>query len=148
LDMRSIEHRFDPSPTPEVQVSTMTMRHVPAIRSIPAPRVQPMSRPALRLTRRGRVVVVVLVSLALVVAVLAGVLLGGGSAAAGEHATPVPVLAARHHVVLPGETLWQIAAVADPAADPGDTVVRITELNHLGSARLPVGLDLELPPSA
>jgi LysM domain len=137
--MRSIEHRFDHFPTLEVTVSTMTLNRVTLGQARSS---QGVVRPALRLTRRGRAVVTVVGVALLLVAVVAAVLLGGGSAAAGDAARPVPV---RQHVVMPGETLWQIAAEVDRSADPRDTIVRIRELNHLQSAALPVGARLLLP---
>jgi len=140
--MRSIEHRFDLFPTLEVTVSTMTMDQM-SLRQAGAGRVPVRpAGPRLQLTRRGRAVVVAAGVVVLMLAVFAAVLLGGGSAAAGPQAQPVPV---RHHVVMPGETLWQIAAEVDPSGDPRDTVARIRELNHLESAALSVGARLVLP---
>jgi LysM domain len=142
--MRSIEHRFDLFPTLEVTVSTMTSNRVTVNRVTvgQARSNQGVVRPALRLTRRGRAVVTVAGVALLLVAVIAAVLLGGGSAAAGDAVRPVPV---RQHVVMPGETLWQIAAEVDRSGDPRDTIVRIRELNHLQSAALSVGARLVLP---
>ena len=121
-------------------MSTMSLNRVTVDR-VTVDRVTAVP-PGLRLTRRGRAVVTVAAMVVLLVAVVAVVLLGGGSAAAGDTARPVTV---GHHVVMPGETLWQIAVEADPSADPRDTIVRIRELNHLQSAALPVGVRLAVP---
>lgn len=99
-------------------------------------------QPALRLTRRGRRLVRVTVSVAVVLCVLAGVLLLSRSAEAGSRPHPVPLT---YHVVLPGETLWQIAGEVAPAADRRDTVADLVELNALGSARLSVGQRIAIP---
>jgi LysM repeat protein len=157
--MRSIEHRFDLLPTLEVTVSTMTLNRAAVSRtagsrtavnratgspSSTANRVTSSSKvgSALRLTRRGRAALTVAGVLVLIVAAVAVVLLVGGTAAAGRDARPLPT---RYHVVLPGETLWQIAAEVDTSGDPRDTVARIRELNHLQSASLSAGTRLVLP---
>ena len=100
-------------------------------------------RPApLRLTRRGRLVVRAGGALLAVTAVLAGVLLADRPAEAGSVAHQVPV---SYHVVLPGETLWEIAGVVAPNADRRDTVADIIELNALPGAAVQAGLRLALP---
>ena len=80
---------------------------------------------ALRLTRRGRaVVLLVLVSVALV-----AFSLGRVSTAAGSGAAAPPE---RETVVVqPGETLWSIARRVAPGADPRVTVARLRDLNDL-----------------
>jgi hypothetical protein len=95
-------------------------------------------RPA-RLTRRGRVVVVLAMLLALVVA---GFTLGRASSqAAGPEAhRPLPTV-----TVAPGETLWQIAARVDPSADRRALVDQIESLNHLHDGQVVSGQQLRLP---
>ncbi|WP_435735646.1 LysM peptidoglycan-binding domain-containing protein [Cellulosimicrobium sp. PMB13] len=91
----------------------------------------------LRLTRRGRIVLVVAVALL--------VLLGArvGSAVAGSAGEPEEV---RVHVVAAGETLWDhAAALASPGEDLRDVVARIVELNGLSSSGLQAGQRLVLP---
>ena len=104
----------------------------------PTPRLQA----PLRLTRRGRVVVrVAVVVLGLVVT--AAVVLGAGrSAQADAVAHPVEV---GYHVVLPGETLWQIAGDVAPGADRRETVARIVELNALSTEQLAAGDRIAVP---
>ncbi len=44
----------------------------------------------------------------------------------------------------PGDTLWEIARAADPAADPRDTIDAIAELNGLAGPIVP-GQQLLIP---
>jgi LysM repeat protein len=96
----------------------------------------------LRLTRRGRVVVRVGGSLLILLALLAGVLLLNRTAEAGSQARPVP---AAYHVVMPGETLWQIAGEVAPGVDRRDTVASIVEVNALPSAAVSAGQRIAVP---
>ena len=95
---------------------------------------------AVRLTRRGRLVVFV----GLLLAVLAAVVAWGPSVVAtSEPGTPTP---AHTVVVQPGETLWDIATRADPAGNVGDLVHEIAELNALPSTgELQIGQRLAVP---
>lgn len=108
------------------------------------PRVHPPARPiatpgraGLRLTRRGRLVVVLVLLLGLLVV---GFTLGhvSGSQAAGS-------TAAATVVVQPGETLWSIAARVAPDRDPRGVVARLRSLNHLTEASVQVGERLVVP---
>jgi Tfp pilus assembly protein FimV len=109
-------------------------------RLAPVPAARPES--GIRLTRRGRIVVRAAASTLAVVAVLAGVLILDRPAQAGSQAHPVPVA---YHVVLPGETLWQIAGEAAPKVDRRDTVARILELNALSTAAVSPGQRIAVP---
>ncbi len=92
----------------------------------------------LRLTGRGRVVVVTLALLG----GLAGVL-GAQAATAGSPAPAVPVVT---HTVAAGETLWAIASgVAAPGEDVRDVVADLMELNGLTDAGLRAGQQVLLP---
>ena len=99
----------------------------------------PAGRPALRLTRRGRLVFFVtflLAAVGMVLFVLSGV--ATGTAEAGE---PVPV---RMVQVEAGDTLWSIATRAAPGEDPRDLIDEIQELNSLEGS-LPVGTEIAVP---
>ena len=106
----------------------------------PAPTRPAPARPApVRLTRLGRVVVL-LVMLALLLTALT--LFGPHSAATGEKGRPVPT---RTVEVGQGDTLWGIAA---EVAKPGETramVHRIEELNALTGPELTVGQEIAVP---
>lgn len=96
-----------------------------------------------RLTRRGRAVVRLAVAIMLVLLALAVVLSWGRAAEARpEPGAPLPV---RYHVVLPGETLWGIAAEELPGVDRREAVARIVEFNALGSAGVSAGQRLAVP---
>ena len=99
----------------------------------------------LRLTRRGRWVVrAVLVGL-FALGVTVAVLLIARPAEAGTQVRPVPVT---YHMVLPGETLLEIAATVDPTSDARDVAVRIARLNALEGWGLQAGQRLALPVDA
>ena len=109
-----------------------------------APRVAPVSRPMtaageLRLTRRGRVVVV-LMGLVLMLAVAVWMASGAvGTADAGTQ-TPVETV-----VVGPGDTLWAIADDAAGSGSTADMMDRISDLNALDSSMLVAGQHLRVP---
>jgi LysM repeat protein len=103
----------------------------------------PIAAPALRLTRRGRIV---LVGLAVLAAILVALAVAGSAAATG---TGVPARVYEKHlsqvVVQPGDSLWSIAARAEPNADPRLVVQRITEINALPSPEIAAGQRLWVP---
>ena len=106
---------------------------------------QPVRRPAnsgIRLTRRGRIVVRIATAGFVVLAVVAGVLALDRTALAGSQAQLVPVA---YRVVLPGETLWQIAGDVAPGVDRRDTVAQILELNALPNAAVSAGQRIAVP---
>jgi LysM repeat protein len=106
----------------------------------PAPARPAPARPApVRLTRLGRVVVVLVMLAALLTALT---VFGPHSAATGEKGRPVPT---RTIEVGEGDTLWGIAA---DVAKPGETramVHRIEELNALTGPELTVGQEIAVP---
>ena len=96
-------------------------------------------RSAVRLTRRGRLVVF-LTSL-LVVLGVAFMLAGGavGTDAAGE---PAPTQVVQ---VAPGDTLWAIASDIATDGDVRSMMTRIERLNALETASLSAGQKLRVP---
>jgi LysM repeat protein len=50
-------------------------------------------------------------------------------------------------VVQPGQTLWAIAAAADPGADPRAVVAEIMQVNALSNAAVQPGEQLWVPKS-
>lgn len=98
----------------------------------------------LRLTRRGRLVLTLLALGGLAAAVLAGVLVLSPSALAGApDAGTRPATASV--VVLPGQSLWEIAERVAPGADPRETVSRIQQLNGLRGGAVQAGQRLLVP---
>jgi hypothetical protein len=98
----------------------------------------------LRLTRRGRAVVVSLVT-GLALASL-WVTAKQGSTAAPADATPVPVADSRQWVkVGEGDILWSIAERSHPGADPRVVVHRIMRVNDLPDPIVHPGQRLWLP---
>jgi hypothetical protein len=92
----------------------------------------------LRLTRRGRVVLVLLAML-----LLAPMVTWGATAVASSPGEPTEV---RVHAVQPGETLWGFAQeVARPGEDVRHAVGRLQELNEMSTGTLRVGELLLLP---
>ncbi len=106
---------------------------------------RPVSRPRrgargrLRLTRRGRVVVVLLL-LGLLLALFT--VLGPRSAATRDSGAPV---ATRTVEVGPGDTLWGIASTVAEPGEVRETVHRIQELNALTGPGLRVGQEIAVP---
>lgn len=97
------------------------------------------SAPVVRLTRRGRSVLLV----GFLVVALAGLTwFSAGSAATSETADGPQTVSVE---VTAGDTLWELASAV---ADPGQTqrmVHRIMELNALGSSDLSIGQELAIP---
>jgi len=117
-------------------MSTVAM--YPGLTRTAASRRSPRSG-SVRLTRRGRIVVV-LVMVGLLLALLA--VFGPHSAATGDAGTPVRT---RTVEVAPGDTLWGIAS---QAAEPGqvrDMVHQIEELNALSGPEVTVGQEIAVP---
>jgi len=102
----------------------------------------PVGPAPLRLTRRGRLVVRLLLGILIVAALAVAVLGSRRQAWAG---TGSPHVTVRHHLVLEGETLWQLATEAAPRDDVRDTVERIVRLNHLPGVGLSAGQSLAIP---
>jgi hypothetical protein len=96
-------------------------------------------RQPVRLTRRGRVVLVcffVLVTLA-----TSALALRDTSAATNRSGE----LRYRTVVVSPGQTLWGIARESAPGVDPRITVARIMKFNALSSAVVQPGQEIAIP---
>jgi LysM repeat protein len=95
-------------------------------------------RPALRLTRRGRAVVVMFFFLAATLA--SAVLFATASRANDPETGPAPTV-----VVEPHDTLWSIAARTAPRRDPYAAVAEIQRLNGLRDYVVQPGDTLVLP---
>lgn len=96
----------------------------------------------IRLTRRGRVVV-----LAVLVAVLFAAFSLGRSASQASPPTGLSSPAPAQNIVTvqAGESLWTMAQRVAPDNDPREVVAQIRDLNGLASAQLVPGQQLLLP---
>ena len=117
-------------------------RHDHSARPVRHLRAVPDARPAprLRLTRRGKVVVLA-AALALVALL---VVMFGSSSFAGDHSGVAPETTSVR--VMPGQTLWEIATEANPNGDIRKTVDEIVRLNSLPNASaLQLGSEIAVP---
>jgi Tfp pilus assembly protein FimV len=96
----------------------------------------------LRLTRRGRVLLVLLLAGLL----LAAFSLGQQATQAAGPASAEP--AVEQTTVQPGESLWSVAQRIAPDNDPREVIAQIRRLNDLQSVNLRVGQQLLLPRAA
>jgi hypothetical protein len=109
----------------------------------PAPR-----RNAVRLTRRGRLVVTVMltaVSLSLVVLAWLAIAARAAQATDGGQSPGAVYQNLTSVVVHPGQTLWSIASQAEPTADPRAVMQQIIELNALHGTNVVPGQRLWVP---
>ena len=120
-------------------VSVQHLTSVPQVR----PGKEPL--PPLRLTRRGRVVLIgiPLVLLAALVFLLAGFL--NAPANAADSAADLAVTPTVSVTVQSGESLWAIAAAVAPERDPRDVIADIVQLNNLTAGAVLPGQQLFVP---
>lgn len=97
----------------------------------------------LRITRRGRRVLVSLASLPVAIALCVAVLAGGSALA--SHGGSAPAESFATVVVAPGQSLWSIAEEVAPTADPRDVVDAIVSLNALDGVTVNPGERLAIP---
>jgi nucleoid-associated protein YgaU len=104
-------------------------------------------RNTVRLTRRGRIVVGVLLTAAtLLLAALAWMAVAARAQAADGGLPPGAVYQNLTSVVVhPGQTLWSIAAQAEPSADPRVVMQEIVDLNALQGSSIEPGQRLWVP---
>ncbi len=97
--------------------------------------------PRLRLTRRGRTVLLLFLATPLVIAALFFALNSGGASASlvGSSAS------FQYVTVDAGQSLWEVAQKVAPHADPRDVVQRLMVLNQLDSADVFAGVRLAIP---
>ena len=121
---------FDRSPA---RTTILPSRHLAAVPDLPV-------EPSIRLTRRGKALV-----LTLAVGILAVlVVLFGSSSLAGSQSGSLPETTTV--TVMPGHTLWEIAADANPNGDIRSTVDDILQLNSLPNASaLQMGSEIAVP---
>lgn len=115
---------------------TRPVRALPVVRPV---RAAGGSRPRVRVTRRGRLVLVLVAAAALLFAISFG---RTGSQAATATGTGPSLQQA---TVQPGETLWVVAQRIAPDNDPREVIAQIRRINHLQSSTLRAGQQLLLP---
>jgi len=103
----------------------------------------PVAATRLRLTVRGRRVIAAVAALPLAVA-LSWAAFGGASAVASSH-VPSQSVMFETVTVLPGDTLWSLAAHIAPGEDRRDVVDAIVRLNRLGDGAIFAGQKLAIP---
>jgi nucleoid-associated protein YgaU len=152
-----VEYQTMPARRPAVRGGGACAQRVPVARATrpisprPLPERSAVGRPAaparparsarparLRLTRRGRVVLVLLPS---VLAATCGLVAVAGPLVPAQ-ADPAT---SRSVVVGAGDTLWSIAERLAPHADPRDVVARLETANDLPDATIQAGAPLVLP---
>jgi nucleoid-associated protein YgaU len=117
----------------------------PALHVTPAS-AAPVHSAALRLTRRGRIVLAALVIAGVTLAALLITVLASGGAQATNHGPARAGYRGMHQVVVQrGQTLWSIAAAAEPAADPRTVIEEIMSANALASPAINAGQLLWVP---
>ena len=108
-------------------------------------RKAPSAPGPLRLTRRGRIVLIgaPLVLLAVVLLSLSGFF--NSPAKASDSAAGLAVTPAVTVTVQPGQSLWAIAGTVAPDRDARDVVADIVQLNNLGAGSVIPGQQLFVP---
>ena len=130
---------------PGVSVQRVRMQRASVQRvSVRGTSVQPGQ---VRLTRRGRRV---LTGLAMLVIVISAMLIWTSVAGGAKAPSPGGSAKSAYHgmtqiVVQPGQTLWSIAAAADPSADPWTVVQQISDANALNGVQVETGQLLWVP---
>lgn len=96
----------------------------------------------LRMTTRGRRLLVALAALPLAAGIGFAAISGGSALASGEN---VQSASFDTVTVMPGDTLWAIAEDIAPSADPRTVISEIQKLNALANGSLQVGQQLAVP---
>ncbi len=105
-----------------------------------------VSRTPIRLTRRGRAVVVALIVTGLTIAALLATVLASGGAQATNHSQARAGYQGMHQIVVrPEQTLWSIASAAEPTADTRIVVQQIMTANGLTGTTISAGQLLWVP---
>lgn len=102
---------------------------------------RPTAQPRLRLTRRGRAVLLSLVTAPLVVGAFFLSLNGGGATASLDDAN----VSFAYVTVEAGQSLWQLAESIAPGADPREVIDAIVSFNNLPSADVYAGQEIAIP---
>ena len=110
--------------------------------TVTAPSIRPSAAATrLRLTTRGRRVLLALAALPLAIGLAFAALSGGSAYAGGEEVSA----SFETLTVMPGDTLWSIAEDIAPGADPREVIESLQQLNLLEGGMLMVGEELAIP---
>jgi hypothetical protein len=93
----------------------------------------------LRITQRGRRVLLALAAVPLAAGALALALNGGSATATSED------VATEYVTVASGQSLWSLAESIAPESDPREVIDDIVALNHMSTAELQAGQMLAVP---
>jgi nucleoid-associated protein YgaU len=107
--------------------------------------VRSPAHPPVRLTRRGRLVVT---GIAVLLVAAASVGLAGAAQALGHSGTPAhpgTTTGITKVEVRPGQSLWTLAEVYDPNADPRQVIQEIQQLNSMSTDQVQPGQVLWMP---
>ncbi|MCO4252836.1 LysM peptidoglycan-binding domain-containing protein [Pseudarthrobacter raffinosi] len=130
-----------------ISVQDLTSRQwsEPVSTSGSAPRQRREPLPPLRLTRRGRIVLIgiPLVILAAILLSLAGFL--NAPAKAADSAADLSLTPTVSVTVQAGQSLWAIASTVAPERDPRDVIADIAQLNNLSAGGVVPGQQLFVP---
>lgn len=112
-----------------------------------SPRPRPVAAQSpVRLTRRGRAVVVALVVVAIAAVALVIAMATAAGAQAASPGQPGSGHRGMHEIVVQqGQTLWSIASAAEPTADPRVVVQQIMAANRMTTADIAAGQVLWVP---
>jgi len=101
---------------------------------------------AIRLTGRGRLVVLVALTVVVFALISVGRVWAQADASIGAPAGPASSSAVTDTwVVQPGETLWTVAGAIAPDVDPRETIASIVALNALSDTAVVAGQTLLVP---
>ena len=126
-------------------MSTIAVGHGFGTTRTARPKARPSARPvrpaqpSVRLTRRGRLILLV-AFVAMLFAVLT--VFGARSAATNEEGAPVPT---RTVEVAEGQTLWGIASQVAAPGEVREMIYQIQELNALSGSSVDVGQEIAVP---
>lgn len=123
-------------------MSTISIQSPAILRASAGVSARAVRRTKLRLTTRGRRVLAAVAAAPLVAGIAFSVLAGGSALASGENAAAVSFETV---TVLPGDTLWSIAADVAPDVDPRDVIDDIMSLNNLSSGAIQAGSEIAIP---
>jgi len=124
-----------PFPTADVRsIDVLGSSRTRPVRARQGGRPAPLS--SVRLTRRGRIVLGIVLSAVLMV-------VGSWSADAETQSSGAPATGVV--VVQAGQSLWEIASSVAPESDPRATITAIRDLNGLGSDAVVPGQALVVP---